>query len=71
MTSIPSPWEFTFVNSFDKTKSLPTDAAGVGQLVSARISEQEVPDSILGDCNVCFDFPLIRVAIALNSLKME
>ena len=40
--------------------------AGVAQLVSARLSEQEVKDSILGDFNVCFDFPLIRVAIALN-----
>ena len=33
--------------------------AGVAQLVSARLSEQEVPGSILGDFNVCFDFPLI------------
>ena len=40
--------------------------AGVAQLASARLSEQGVPSSILGDLNVCFDFPLIRVAIALN-----
>ena len=26
------------------------------QLVRARLSEQEVPSSILGDFNVCFDF---------------
>ena len=44
---------------------------GVAQLVSARLSEQEVPGSILGDFNVCFDFPLIRVAIALNTRKTE
>ena len=29
------------------------------------------PGLILGDFNVCFDFLLIRVAIALNTLKME
>ena len=40
--------------------------AGVAQLANARLSEQGVPTSILGDLNVCFDFPLIRVAIALN-----
>ena len=43
----------------------------VAQLVSARLSEQEVPSSILDDFNVCFDFPLIRVAMALNTHKME
>ena len=43
----------------------------LAQLVSARLSEQEVPGSILGDFNVCFDFPLIRVAIALNTRKTE
>ena len=37
----------------------------------ARVSEQGVPSSILGDFNVCFDFPLIRVAIALNIREME
>ena len=48
-------------------------AAGavVAQLASARLSEREVPGSILGDLNVCFDFPLIRVAIALNTRKTE
>ena len=35
----------------------------MAQLVSARLSDQEIPGSILGDFNVCFDFSLIRVAI--------
>ena len=39
--------------------------AVVAQMVSARLSEREIPGSILGDFNVCFDFPLICVAIAL------
>ena len=39
------------------------------QMASARLSEREVPCSILGDFNVSFDFPLIRVAIALNTIK--
>ena len=30
-----------------------------------------VSGSIFSDFNVCFDFPLIRVAIALNTRKME
>ena len=55
---------------------LPSDEgyndAVVAQMASARLSEQEVPGSILGDFNVHFDFPLIRVApIALNPLKTE
>ena len=41
----------------------------VYKLASARLSEREVPGSILGDLNVCFDFPLIRVAKVLNPLK--
>ena len=45
--------------------------AVVAQLASARLSEREVPSSIFSDFNVCFDFPLIRVAIALNTRKME
>ena len=45
--------------------------AGVAQLVSARPSELEVPCSILGDSNVCFDFLLICVALALNTRKTE
>ena len=45
--------------------------AGVAQLVRARPSELEVPASILGDSNVCFDFLLICVALALNTLKTE
>ena len=43
----------------------------MAQMASARLSEREVPRSILSDFNVCFDFPLIRVAIALNLLKTE
>ena len=35
----------------------------MAQMVSTRPSEQEVPGSILGDFKVCFDFPLVRVAI--------
>ena len=31
----------------------------------------EVPSSTFGDFNVCFDFPLIHVAIALNIHKIE
>ena len=45
--------------------------AVVAQLASARLSEREVPCSIFSDFNVCFDFPLIRVAIALNTNKTE
>ena len=51
--------------------SLTLRGAVMAQLASARLSEQEVPSSILGDLNICFDFPLIRVAIALNTLKTE
>ena len=43
----------------------------MAQLVSARLSERDVPGSIFGDFNVCFEFPLIRVAIALNTQKTE
>ena len=43
----------------------------MAQMALARLSEREVPGSILGDFNVCFDFPLIRVAIALNIRKTE
>ena len=43
----------------------------MAQLAGAWLSEREVPGSILGDLNVCFDFPLIRVAIALNTRKTE
>ena len=43
----------------------------MAQMASARLSEREVPGSILGDFNVSFDFPLIRVAITLNTLKTE
>ena len=43
----------------------------MAQLASARLSEREVSGSIFSDFNVCFDFPLIRVAIALNTCKTE
>ena len=45
--------------------------AGVAQLASARLSEQGVPGSILGNFNICFHFPLISVAIALNIRETE
>ena len=43
----------------------------VAQLVSALPSVLEVPSSILNDSNVCSDFSLICVAVALNTRKME
>ena len=43
----------------------------MAQLASAQPSEQEVSSSIFSDFNVCFDFPLIRVAIAMNNRKTE
>ena len=53
-------------------KELPNGKeAVVAQLASARLSEQEVSGSIFSDFNVCFDFPLIRVAIASNTRKTE
>ena len=45
--------------------------AGVSQLVGARPSELEVSGSILGDSNVCFEFLLICIALALKTRKME
>ena len=45
--------------------------AGVTQWASARISEQGVPSLIFSDFNVCFDFPLIHVAIAFNIRQTE
>ena len=45
--------------------------AGIAQLVSAWSSKLEVPGSILGDSNVCFNFLLICVALALNTRKTE
>ena len=41
------------------------------QLASARLSEREVSSSITSDLNIFFNFPLIRVAIALNTRKTE
>ena len=52
-------------------KELSLGNVHVAQLVISRCWEQEVPCLILGDFNVCFDFPLIRVAIALHIRKME
>ena len=43
----------------------------VAQLVYALPSVLEVPSSILSDSNVCSDFSLICVALALNTRKME
>ena len=43
----------------------------MAQLASMRLSEGEVSGLIFSDFNVCFDFPLIRVAIALNTRKTE
>ena len=45
-----------------------TSLLNQNKLASARLSEQEVSGSILNDLQVCFDFPLIRVAIALNTV---
>ena len=47
------------------------EGAVVAQLSSARLSEREVSSSIFSDFNVYFDFPLLRVAIALNTRKTE
>ena len=52
-------------------RSIKEAEAVVAQLASARLSERDVSGSIFSDFNVCFDFPLIRVAIALNTLKTE
>ena len=43
----------------------------MAQMASAPLSQREVSGSILGDFHVRFDFPLIRVAIALNIRKTE
>ena len=43
----------------------------MAQLASVRLSEREVSGSIFSDFNVCFDFSVIRVAIALNTRKTE
>ena len=59
-----------FVDTRSSRGSL-IQGAVVAQLASAQLSEREVPGSIFSDFNVCFDFPLIRVAIALNTRKTE
>ena len=43
----------------------------VAQLLNALPSVLEVPSSIPSDSNVCSDFSLIFVAVALNIHKME
>ena len=72
--------EGSIFNLFPTTTSISYDflryflhvrrGGGVAQSVSARLSEQEVPGSVLGDFNVCFDFPLIRVGVALNTRRV-
>ena len=59
------PWVLRF------SPSSKTTFAGVAQLASARLSEQGVPSSILGDLNVCFHFPLICLAKTLNIRESE
>ena len=44
---------------------------GCYQARKIRLSERELSGSILSDLHVCFDFPVIRVAIALNIHKTE
>ena len=48
-----------------------TVEAVVAQLASARLFEREISCSIFSDLNVCFDFPVIRVAIALNTRSTD
>ena len=50
---------------------VPFKSRRVAQLVSGLPSVLEVPSSILSDSNVCSDFFLIYVAVALNTRKME
>ena len=52
-------------------ETYPIQGVVVAQLASAQLLEREVPSSILGDLNVCFDLPLFLVAIALNPRKTE
>lgn len=61
----PSPW------IRDEDHPYEPGGAVIAQLASARLSEWYIPGSILGDLNVCFDFPMIRVAIALNFRKTD
>ena len=48
-------------------------ASWLAQLASwlAQLSRREALGSMFSDFNVCFDFLLIHVAIALNTRKME
>ena len=60
----------TFPDQLNKTL-LANDIARFFVKKIVQLSEREFPGSNLGDFNVCFDFPLTRVAIALNPLKTE
>ena len=64
---------FTSVLTYYLLALLLVQSAGavMAELASARLSEREVSGSIFSDFNVCFDFPLIRVAIAFNTRKTE
>ena len=55
----------------NKTDNIGTVDAGVVQLVSAWPSELEVPGSILGDSNVCFNLLLVRVILASITRKTD
>ena len=50
---------------------LQTRGRCVAQLVCVLPSVLEVPSSIVSDSNVCSDFSLICVAVAVNTRKME
>lgn len=43
----------------------------MAELASARPLELEVPGSILGDLNICFNFPLTCVVIASNTREIK
>ena len=63
---------FTFVPSLPmRILNVMSPVTVVAQWANARLFEREVSGSIFSDFNVCFDFPLICVAIALNTRKME
>ena len=66
-----SAWRVFFPGTPVFSSSQKPTFSGVAQLASARLSEQGVPSSILSDFNVCFDFPLIVVAIALYIRETE
>ena len=69
------PWVKIKINLWFRRKNIQKSKSDLGavvaQLASARLSEREFSGSIVSDFNVSFDFPLIRVAIALNTRKTE